>query len=391
MENIPVTQILKKAADKAGFIRVRYADKAIPTTISNVTILLFFGDIRSSFVLSSLLLRRFREEARGSKYFILASWPGYEGLFPYVDEYWELNPAILKDVNHLRSIYNAADGFFNHNDIVVGCHRVLNTFFEEVLDWSALEPFYKDGFTLEFQERFKHIKRFLPSVPSSNILGNDFNRRISSPGNKILIHPTIYFQNWKNGKLRPEEASQGIHGSKFFWISLVERLLEEGYLPVIWQDYYTYDLSPDFLDKCVYLSHLNVSSIMSGMRAVGCVLDLFSGISRLAIAARCPYICCEERVVFNKLKDYEVDDLCGAGIPREYLFLFPSICDEINKSLWNQMIFESIISKLVSLLGDSNRDLWPSPSEVYEIVPYNRVREIKRKKLGIHFIKVPKY
>lgn len=385
LDAIPVTQNLKRAADKAGFIRARYSEKSVPTTISNVTILLFFGDIRSTFTLSSLLLRKFREEARGSKYFILASWPGNEGLFPYVDEYWDLNPEMLKDASHLRSIYNHASCFSNRHDVVLGCQRILNSFFEEVLDWSALEPFYNNGFTKEYQERFKNIKRFLPSIPSSNVLGNDFNRRMLAPGNKIFIYPSMYVQSWKNGKLRSEEAS------KVFWINLIERVLKDGYLPVIYQNYNTFDVSPDFLEKCVYLSNLSVSSLMSAMRTVGCVLDVFSGISRLAIAARCPYISCQERMIYNNLKEYEIDDLCGNGLPREYLYLFPSILEESHKSSWNLAIFDSIMIRLMSLLGDSSRDNWPSPSESYEIVPYSRVREIKRKKLGTHFIKVPKY
>jgi hypothetical protein len=386
METLPVSQVLKKAADKAGFVRVRYEENKIPTIVSNVVPLLLFGDIRHSFTAASLLLKRFREENKGSKYFVLCSWPGQEALFPYVDEYWELNPAILSDVNHLRSIYNMADGFNNRHDVVLGCQRVLNTFFEDVLDGHVLETYWRNGLTLEFKERYQNIKRVLPSVPSSNLLGAEFNRRVSQQqGNKVFIYPTMYFQYWKHGKLTP-----GI-SSKEFWVALVERLLKEGYLPVIYHNYYTHDLSPNFLEKCLYLSNIDVSGVLAAMRATGCVLDVFSGISRLAIAARCPYLLLEERMVSNILKDYEIDDLCGGGIPKEYFYVFPAICEEINKPLWNQSLFDGIVVKLNSLMFDFNRDNWPSPLESYEIVPYDRVRRIKRKKFGTKFIKIPKY
>ena len=168
-------------------------------------------------------------------------------------------------------------------------------------------------------------------------------------------------------------------------------VLEEGFLPVIYHDFYTHDLSPDFLEKCVYLSNLDVSRVLSAMRATGCVLDIFSGISRLAIAARCPFVVLQERAVVNALKDYEIDDLCGEGIPKEYFYVFPSVCDDVNKHLWKQSLLDGIMVKLNSLAIDFNRDNWPSSVESYKVVPYDRVRRMKRKKLGTRFIKVPKY
>ncbi len=107
MNQLPVPQILKNAADKTGFRRVRYSEKKIPTSISNVTVFLFLGDIRSSFILSSLLLRRFREESKGSRYFILCSWPGHEALYPYVDEYWEISEDLLEIIEKVEAIYQS--------------------------------------------------------------------------------------------------------------------------------------------------------------------------------------------------------------------------------------------------------------------------------------------
>ncbi len=384
MEGLPVSQILKRAAEKAGFSRTRYEENKVPTTISNIVVFVLFSDVRNSFNVSSLLLKRFREENKGSKYFILCSWPGNEALFPYVDEYWELNTEILKDTNHLRSIYNAADCFRNRHDVIIGSQRVLNTFFEEVLDGSVLESYWHNGFTSEFKGRYKNIKRFLPSISSSNVMGPGFNSKISMHDKKIFLYPAMYLQYWKNGKYQPQLIS------KKFWEALIGRFLDEGFLPVIYHNFYTHDVSPEFLDKCLYLNNLGLFEVLSAMRSTGCVLDVFTGISRLAIAARCPFVSLQERVAFNLIKDYEIDDLCGSGVPKEYLYIFPSICEEINKSLWNSNLLNAIISRVDALMADLNRDNWPSTLESYEIVPYETVRRLNRKKLGTKFIKIPK-
>ena len=85
-----VADFLSRASDRNGFIRERFEERKIPTDHSSLIIMPFFGDLRSSCILSSLLLQRYREETKGSKYFIFASWPGFQGLYPYVDEYWAI-------------------------------------------------------------------------------------------------------------------------------------------------------------------------------------------------------------------------------------------------------------------------------------------------------------
>ena len=68
-----VADFLKRSAERNGFNRDRYEEKRIPTDFTNVCILPFFGDLRSLTILSSYILHRYREEYRGSKYFIVAS------------------------------------------------------------------------------------------------------------------------------------------------------------------------------------------------------------------------------------------------------------------------------------------------------------------------------
>lgn len=380
IEQLPVNQILKKAAEKSGFNRTKYIEKNVPTNVENVSVFIFFGDMRSTAILSSLLLRKFKEEAKGSKYFIVCSWPGQEGLFPWVDEYWS-----IKDEGACRSLYNKSNGFHNKSDLFIGFQRVLNSFFVEVLDFTSLEPFYENGFKKEFFDRFKNIKRYFPSVPSSVILGNEFNRKLSSFNRKVFIEPTMYIQGWT------EYGLQSMFISKDFWVEFIGRLLKEGIMPVIWHNFNTYDVSGDFVEKCVYLAESDALNVLSAMRSTGCVLDIFSGLSKYSILARCPYLACCDRVTYNCLKDYEFDDLCGFELPKYNLWSFPSICEENNRSHWNSSLFDVIILKLTSLLNNLEKEVLPSPTEQYDVVAYSRVREIKSKKLATHFIKIPKY
>ena len=134
-----IADFLKRAADRTGFYRDRFEEKKIPTDHSNLVILPFFGDLRSMFLISTLLLQRYREEFKNSKYFILASWPGFEGLFPYVDEYWSLT-----DEAHIKKFYEQSDGFKNKSDLNTIYVRNLNEFFRDVISPVELEKYYKN-------------------------------------------------------------------------------------------------------------------------------------------------------------------------------------------------------------------------------------------------------
>ena len=372
---------LKNAADKCGFRRSRFEARNIPATIEdNVTVLSFFGDMRSMMVLSTLLLKRYREEAKSSRYFILCTWPGYEFLFPYVDEYW----AIRED-SMLKSLYRNASGMDNSSELVVRYERNLNHFFIDHVNKDVLEPFYKDGIQQGFFDRFQNIKKYMPSIPSVAILGNEFSRKLTKhQSHKIFIYPTVFVRRWQYGKIRPFDTS------KEFWIDIIERLIDEGFLPVVYQNRYTHDVSEQFTDRCLYVIEDDLSHVLAAMRSVGLVLDLYSGISRLALIARCPFIAFDERNRYVAQKEFEIDDLCGEGVPREYIFAFPTILGSHDSKMWKINMFDTLMGKLNSFLPDLDRNDWPSTSEVDEIVPYEKVRETKKKRLGARFIKVPK-
>jgi hypothetical protein len=377
-----IAGLIAKASEKCGFNRDFFKEKNIPTDASEITMVPFFGDIRSLFILSCLLLHRYKEQDKPSKYMILCSWPGFSSLFPYVDEYW----SISSDV-HIKKMYPNAVGFSNKNELVNQYYRNLNQyFFEDVIDVAnTFSVYYNNGLTDEFFKKYKQIKKFLPSIPSSASVGKDFHKDFTNKGGyKVLVYPAAYITNWHNNKERL------IKTPKEFWITLINRLLHEKFVPVICKSFCTYDLSVEFNSSCIYFSDTDIGNLLTVMRMTGCVLDIFTGISRLSLMARTPFIGVEERPKFISLKDYELDDLCGINIPKKYIFSFSTIIDGGNVDSWDFDIINSIITKLNEFLPTIDKDQLPSTGNVLETVPYDLVRTRKLKRIGTRLLKIPK-
>jgi uncharacterized protein YktA (UPF0223 family) len=373
---------LKNAADKCGFNRVKYDSNKVPTSIDDdtVSVFSFFGDMRSIALTSSLIMKRYKEEIKASKYFILCSWPGYEKLFPYVDEYWS-----IREESVIKSVYRQTDGMKNRSDLVLRYERNLNHFFVDHSNFRDIETFYNNGIQKHFFDKLKNIKKFIPAVSSAAVLGSQFVREMGkSKGYKVFIYPTYFARHFKSGKINYIDID------KQFWVGLIEALLAEGFHPVVYNDKNTFDISGDFVDRCLYISDSDISHVLAAMRSTGLVIDFYSGISRLAILARCPFVAFDERNRYSASKEFEFDDLVAEGIPREYIFAFPTILGHRDLKSWKVNVFDVLISKLNDLIPNLNRDNWPSTSEVNEIVPYSRVREVKNKRFGSRFIKIPK-
>lgn len=376
-----VGDFLKRAADHNGFHRDRFEEKRIPTDHSNLIIMSFWGDIRSMCVASSLLMHRYCQEMKGSKYFILASWPGFQGLFPYVDEYWSLT-----DDANLKKFYEPAEELRNKSDLSIIHLRNLNEFFRNVIDYRELLPFYKNGLTNSFFSKFQETKVFLPFIPSATVLGKEFSRELAvKPGYKVFIHPSLFCKQWVAGR------SKNVKSKKEFWIELVKKLLDNNYIPVIWQNNFSHDISQDFIDRCIFIGEQDIVRALSAMRATGCVLDIFNNLSRLAILARCPFVSIDERSRNSNQKEYEFDDLCGFKVPKEYIYTFSTIVTDGISNNWNHDIFPSILNKLDKFMPLLDRDTWPSTGEFMEVVSYKKnVRKIKAKKLGVRLLKINK-
>ncbi len=370
---------IKRAAEKCGFSRDRFNEARVPTDLANVSIMTLFPDIRNTFVASSLLLKRYREEEKGSKYFILCSWPGMQGLFPFVDEYWS-----IQDSNGVKKLYQENDEFGNRSDIIVNFARNLNGHFFDVIDPEVLKTYYRNGLTEDFFKKYRQVSRWLPMVPSAAVLGKEFVRDLASrAGYKVFLYPSLWMRSWRSGRERP------LATKKEFWVALAERLVKHNFTPVCYRSPWTHDLSPELPTECLHVTDPDLTKVLGVMRASGCVLDVFNGISRLALAARCPYLSVDERSRYSNTKEWEIDDLCGPKVPRSYIFSFCTILDGA-AGVWDEALFNSVISRLESFLPELDRDTWPSTAESVEVVPYDTVRTKKVVKVGARLFKVPK-
>jgi hypothetical protein len=369
---IEIPEYLQLAADKGGFAREHYVEADMPTTIGNVTVMPFFGDFRSQFVLSSLLLHRYLATEKQGRYFILCSYPGLAGLFPYVDEYWS-----VKDTAITATLMEKAHGFETGSDKAVLFRRSLREFFRDIVTWDEdLARYYNNGLTGEFFEKFGTPRIALPPLRSIKM---EMNRSLAAhAGYKVFVHPAKEVQGWSN-QYRTNKTD------KKFWKELFDRFLDSGITPVVWTTPMCHDLSAEFSGKCVFFNDKNILDVLAIMRSCHMVLDCHTGISRYAAVARCPYLCLEERSKFTGLKEYELDDLCVVNKDYRYIFSFITI---LESQRWSSLL-DNIVAKLNEVLPAVSRDEWPTTSEYVADVPYSVVRERKSKRIGARFIKVP--
>ena len=120
------------------------------------------------------------------------------------------------------------------------------------------------------------------------------------------------------------------------------------------------------------------------MRLTSCVLDFFSGISRIAVMARCPFLSVDERARYVSSKEFELNDLC-ITFKHKYVFSFGSILNSGNYKEMGDLVVNNI-KEFVPKLTDKLL----SSLESYIDVSYDLVKSHKEKKFGIRFIKVEK-
>jgi hypothetical protein len=372
------SDFLKRVSKRTGFKREFYIEKNIPTEPSNILAIPFFGDFESLFILSSLILKPFKEK-NYDKYIILCSWPGMQSLFPCVDEYWTID-----DPSLLSNISLGSNGFFNNSNISAELTKSLS----EVLNIFTsrdIHKIYNKGFTSVFWQDFKEIKRFLPEINSFSSLQEDIKRQfLKNEGRKIVIYPSLKMNSWQRG------ISVSLPIIKDFWIYLVEKLIKNNFDVVVYQNYFTHDVSKEFADRCVYLNFNEISKILSCIREAGLLLDIHSGISRFAIAARCPYLAVVERQIFVYNKVYEVDDLCAKDLQKKYIFSFASQTTTCSKEEWDVTVLDNVFNKLNSFLPEIDYSKIPSTASSYDMVSHDNIRNIVSKRLGTHFIKTSK-
>ncbi len=153
----------------------------------------------------------------------------------------------------------------------------------------------------------------------------------------------------------------------------------------------THDISGDLTGKCLFLREQDAGRLLAAVRAVGCVLDVFSGVSRLALAARCPFLAVDERSRYMGVKEHEIDDLCGRGVPKRYIFSFATIIDGGNPEAWDYNIVNTLLTELGTFVPALDRETWPPTGEVDEPVSYDGVRRRNARRYGVKFLKIARY
>lgn len=373
MNEIPsVANFIVRAAQDCGFERERFVDNKLPGDFDKIVVILFLGDMRSLAVMSMLLLNPFIENVLKGKYVVFCSYPGMGGLFPKADEYWSISDTLA-----VGGLMQSASGFGNTDKKYESLGIQLRRRFYTVLTHEDFQSYYNDGFTPAFFDRFKKVERYFPAIPHWR--GGDFNMALSQRGGTgIFIHPVAQSRCFYHSK------EFVLKFPKDFWIKLTQRLLDANYLPVVYQNQISYDVSQNFGERCFYCSDRNFQSVLAAMRSTGCVLDVFSGISRLAMIARCPFVVVDERQRYIKSKEFEINDLCVTGMyPYRYVFSFPSVVSSGNY----QEVIDQIMNGLIKFAPRLKTSLPPS-SESNDEISYDLVRQHKAKKLGVHFIKV---
>jgi hypothetical protein len=374
-----VSDFIKRAAQTVGLKRELYVERDIPTVTSDIVVIPFWGDLRSTFILSSFIIPRIKEMWK-EKYVILCSWPGMHGLFPCVNEYWT-----LQEESSVGLLATGADNFYNASELSTNITRELLEHFSHVMRSVVLGKYYRDGFQKNFWDEFKEIKCFLPEVASVSRISANFKDQVArKPGKKIVIYPVKRIRSWQKDK------NEYVNSPPEFWNSLVEGLLKEDVTPLVYQNAFTYDLSKEFAERCLYMVPRDITDVLPAMRYVGCVLDVFSGISRWAIAARTPFICVDERKRFMRQKDYEIDDLCCKNIPKKYMFSFGGYLLSGDEEEWKISLTNGIVAKVRNFLPTLDKTALPPTTESYETIPFGQIRDRMSKRMGVRFLNTSK-
>lgn len=369
-----VGRFLEVAAGRCGFVRERHSEAKLPTSAENVVVLPFFGDMRSHFVLSSLLLHRFIETFRPSAYVVVASHPGFGGLYPDADEYWG-----VRDRSLAADLWDRAGSFRNIDPRIDSLLVPFNQNFRDCLSWERdLAKYYRGGLTKEFLEAFRDPVVRLPLVRP---LPLEASRKLQGiGGHKVFIHPSRTFRLDVHRQVVPRRVG------KEFWVSLAKGLADRGVTPIVWQNSAAYDISPDLAERAVYVDREDVSDAMAAMRACGCVLDVGNGLNWLAAAARCPFYCVEDRQKYADQRDAELSDLCVISPHRKWHFMFLTQLDGGR----HDGLAAAVAAGAAGVLPGADRDTWPAAADTRVTVPYSKVRLRKNKRVGTRFVRVPR-
>jgi len=376
------TEFLEIVSERIKFTRKKYDNQLVPSDLDDLLIIPFFGDIKHTCILSSFILNNYKK-IKSSKYIILLSYPGFESIFPYVDEYWQPS-----DFSQIKQIFLKSNYFENNSEFYLNLFRSLNENFRTVIGSDFFKSLYNDKFNDKYWELFgkEDAKVLIPMIPSSAVINKDLIKNINSKNNKIFLLPSTHINSWSNGRYKKTLVS------KNFYIELIKNLNKKEICPVIWNNNISYDLQDEFKDntECLFINSNNLFEVLPIIRLTGCTLDIFNSLSKFSNIARTPSIILEERIKYYLSKEYEIDDLINLNLPGCRIFSFSSYIINGNKNYWESDIFKSINKSCREIIPFIDRENLPSTSEEDKNINLSIIRKIKKKKMGTKFIKIKK-
>ena len=358
-----VSEYIRRVIERSKLTRESFSDQAAPTSFAKIRLIPFFGDLRSEFVFSTLLLPRLFK----NDYVIVCSWPGHSGLYSGIGEYWSVdNEAALAElVRHTHRFENTKANQYE---------RLLLRYFDNVTAVDTfISGYYHDGFQQKYLDEFDGVEYHLPALPSVNLTWQDAGT--AKHKSRIFLAPAKYITRWGQGQ------QVSMFTERSFWSELIDELLRRDYFPILMQNYGTYDMSTDFGADCAYITEQNILALLGVMRGCDCALDIFTGLSRLALAARTPYLVCDERQRYFATKDYILDDLCGVGIPKTHLFSFAPFVTTHSAT----RIVSAIVNRVDDFIPTIDQSVLPPTIESEQILSYGKVRKREVQRIGARF------
>ncbi len=366
-KNIEVRDYISKVVARSSLIREKFVESKTPSSMNNLVVVPFFGDIRSEFIFSTMILNKWKELNKFS-YLVVCSWPGHNTLYPYADEYWTLHDATM-----LSNLVRGMNGLANSN--VSFLEKILLRYLDNpqlmLPDDAQITRLYNNGISVQYLRESSAVLFTLPLIQSAAI---STTRMLLGDKKKLLIMPTLNIHTWRNRK------QTTLSTSKDFWLNLINKLSSQ-YEIIVYENYCTHELGYKNT-----ISDWNIMSLLSAMRNVDCVLDIFNQVSKYAYMARAPVFILDERQRYFGVRDYELDDLCGSYAAfRQYAFSFSPI---INGD--QDFIADIVLSKLPDFLNKLQTLPSLSPDELSINLSYASVRKHDAKKFGVRHIIMPK-
>lgn len=371
---------LNYSSQRVGFKREVFIDENVPTDVDNFLFVPIFSDFKHSFIFSSILLDKYKNKTKNSKYIIVCSYPGFSSLFKDADEYWSLS-----DFKNFKNLFEYSQGFLNKSKTYLDIIRNFNENYRNVINSDFFNCYYNNGFKEKFWTEYDNLFLRFPMISSSAVLGKEVLRTVNeSHGYKVFIFPSIYLNSWNQGK------NVKLYSQKQFYVELIKYLKSDNIFPVVWNHPLGHDLTNEFSNHsdCLFINEFELSKVLSSIRMTGCNLDLFSGTNWLAKIARTPSLTFDERSKFYGTKENELVDLSLIETPNKFVFNF--VNSVVNGSIksWKEDIFLNIKNNLLNFTPYLDRESWASTAETDKEVSIENFKKRKIKRLGTKFIKI---